>query len=118
MRTGGNQAEKTGRYPLACTRGRRYRWVAARDCHGNPKYATFQECFSCLEDLFAAEVSGKRQERNWDKVVTEAIAAEPEEKPQGDAALNEFFKDLYSKGMYSSYLVDLFSLSWPNFHSS
>ncbi len=44
---------------------------------------------------------GKRTEKNWDKVVSEVVAAEPEEKPTGDAALNEFFKDLYSRSLHA-----------------
>ena len=39
-----------------------------------------------------------RNERNWDKIVTEEESKLPEEKPVGDQALNKFFHELYSKG--------------------
>ncbi len=49
--------------------------------------------------LLAASAGPKQPVRNWDKVVDEVIKAEPEEKPEGDAALNKFFQDLYAKSM-------------------
>ncbi len=42
----------------------------------------------------------KKTEKNWDKVTAEAIAAQGEDKPTGEAALNEFFKDLYARSMW------------------
>ena len=49
-----------------------------------------------------AESAQAKQQKDWDKVVNEVIKAEPEEKPQGEQALNEFFKDLYSKSVMLS----------------
>ena len=40
----------------------------------------------------------KKPEKNWDKLVTQADAEAGEDKPTGEAALNEFFQDLYGKG--------------------
>jgi suppressor of G2 allele of SKP1 len=36
--------------------------------------------------------------RNWDKLVAEEIARQGEDKPEGEAALNELFKKIYGEG--------------------
>lgn len=42
--------------------------------------------------------SSSHYTRNWDKLVAEVKAEEKEEKPEGDAALNKLFQQIYRDG--------------------
>ena len=42
--------------------------------------------------------SSSHYTRNWDKLVAEMKAEEKEEKPEGDAALNKLFQQIYHDG--------------------
>jgi hypothetical protein len=59
---------------------------------------TFIQLHNLINQTYQ-DPAAKRTERNWDKIVSDVISAEPEEKPSGDAALNEFFKDLYARSI-------------------
>lgn len=48
--------------------------------------------------MAAAEDIKVKPPRNWDKLVAEEIARQGEDKPEGEAALNELFKKIYGEG--------------------
>ena len=60
---------------------------------------------SCNVHTHTCNVSGTHKypssshyTRNWDKLVAEVNAEEKEEKPEGDAALNKLFQQIYHDG--------------------
>lgn len=63
-------------------------------CHVDLSHA---RCLSGEEKVHKYP-SSSHYTRNWDKLVAEVKREEKEEKPEGDAALNKLFQQIYHDG--------------------
>ena len=60
--------------------------------------ATPKEDSASAEDVVHKYPSSSHYTRNWDKLVAEVKEEEKSEKPEGDAALNKLFQQIYEGG--------------------
>ena len=65
-------------------------------CQKSPPH--FINIFTASTSTTSKYPSSHRNIKDWDKVVVDIKKEEEKEKPEGDAALNKLFQQIYSDG--------------------
>ena len=77
-------------------------WGSLEEKGDNKKLRTPSSVVTCTdhptEDNVHKYPTSSHYSRDWDKLVADVKKEEKEEKPEGDAALNKLFNEIYSDG--------------------